>query len=51
MRQAGDLLSVSYWTVRAWVDAGTLPAVRLPGGRLVRVELAEVERLIASSRQ
>jgi len=51
LKAAAAHLSVSYWTVRAWVDAGKLPAVRLPGdGRLVRVERVEVERLIAASR-
>jgi excisionase family DNA binding protein len=51
LRQAAGQLAVSYWTVRAWADAGKLNVVRLPGdGRLVRVERAELERLIASSR-
>jgi excisionase family DNA binding protein len=51
LKQAAAHLAISYWTIRSWVDAGKLPAVRLPGdGRLVRVERAELERLIASSR-
>ena len=51
LRQAAAYLAVSYWTVRAWVDAGKLAALRLPGdGRLVRVERAELDRLIAASR-
>jgi excisionase family DNA binding protein len=51
LRQAADYLAVSYWTVRSWADAGKLPVVRLPGdGRLVRVERAELERLIVVSR-
>src|SRR4029453_8939195 len=51
LRQAADYLAVSYWTVRSWADAGKLPVVRLPGdGRLVRVERAELERLIVASR-
>ncbi len=52
LRQAADYLGVSYWTVRAWVDAGKLAVVRLPGdGRLVRVERTELDRLIAACRE
>jgi len=52
LKQAAAYLAVSYWTVRAWVDAGKLPAVRLPGdGRLVRVERMVLERLIVAGRE
>jgi excisionase family DNA binding protein len=51
LHQAAAQLAVSYWTVRAWADSGKLKVVRLPGdGRLVRVERAELDRLIAASR-
>jgi len=51
LRQAADYIQVSYWTVRSWVEAGVLPAVRLPGdGRLLRVERRELDRLIEQSR-
>jgi excisionase family DNA binding protein len=51
LRDAAAYLSVSYWTVRAWVDSGRLPSVRLPGdGRLVRVERSALDALIAASR-
>ena len=51
LRQAADYLAVSYWTVRGWVEAGKLRAVRLPGdGRLVRIERRELDRLIEQSR-
>ena len=51
MREAADYLSVSYWTIRTWVDNGKLRAVRLPGdGRLVRIEVDELDRLIEESR-
>ena len=35
-QDVADHCAVSIWTVRAWVDAGKLEVVRLPG-RLVRV--------------
>ncbi len=51
MRQAATYLSVSYWTVRTWVESGKLRAVRLPGdGRLVRIEIEELRRLIEECR-
>ena len=51
MREAADYLSVSYWTIRTWVDKGKLRAVRLPGdGRLVRIEVDELDRLIEECR-
>ena len=48
--QAAALLAVSHWTVRGWIDCGKLPSVRLPGGRLVRVERSAVDALVAKSR-
>ncbi len=52
MRQAAEYLAVSYWTIRHWVDTGKLRAVRLPGdGRLLRIELDELDRLIAECRE
>jgi excisionase family DNA binding protein len=51
MREAGHYLSVSYWTIRHWVESGKLRAVRLPGeGRLLRIELGELDRLIEECR-
>ncbi len=51
MRQAAAYLCVSYWTIRYWVESGKLRAVRLPGdGRLLRIELAELDRLIEECR-
>ncbi len=51
LRDAAQYLSVSYWTVRAWVESGRLPAVRLPGGgRLIRVEIAALDRLVDECR-
>ncbi len=51
MREAAQYLSVSYWTIRGWVESGKLRAVRLPGGgKLIRIELAELDRLVESCR-
>jgi excisionase family DNA binding protein len=51
MRQAGDYLAVSYWTVRSWVESGQIPAVRLPGGgKLLRIDRADLDALIERSR-
>jgi len=51
LREAATYLAVSYWTVRSWTETGKLPSVRLPGdGRLVRVERAALDALIAASR-
>lgn len=48
--QVAARLNVSVRTVRAWVAAGRLPVVRL-GRRCVRIELHEVERLVAEGRR
>lgn len=48
--QAAALLAVSHWTVRDWVATGKLAAVRLPGGRLVRIEQAELARFVGKCR-
>ncbi len=50
LREAAAYLSVSYWTVRGWVESGRLPHVRLPGRRLLRVDRADLDRLIAACR-
>ena len=51
MRQAAAYLSVSYWTIRYWVESGKLRAVRLPGdGRLLRIEVTELDRLVKECR-
>jgi excisionase family DNA binding protein len=50
MRQAGEYLAVSYWTVRGWVDSGKLSPVRL-GERLIRIERADLDRLIETRKE
>jgi excisionase family DNA binding protein len=52
MRQAGEYLAVSYWTIRSYVESGRLRAVRLPGGgKLLRIERAKLDHLIETCRE
>lgn len=46
--EAGVLLGISQWTVRAYIAVGKLTPVRI--GRRVLLEEEELERFIASSR-
>jgi excisionase family DNA binding protein len=46
---AATRCAVSVWTVRAWVDAGRLKVIRLPG-RLVRIDPDELARFIEACR-
>jgi excisionase family DNA binding protein len=46
---AAEWCAVSIWTVRAWVDAGRLKVIRLPG-RLVRIDPADLDRFIEGCR-
>ena len=46
VNRAAQMLAVSTWTVRAYIHQGRLRAVRI--GRLVRLEVQELERFIAS---
>lgn len=50
LREAAAYLGVSYWTVRSWAESGKLPHVRLPGRRLLRVDRADLDRLIEACR-
>lgn len=50
MRQAAECLAVSYWTVRTWVESGKVRAVRLPGQRLLRIEVTELARFVEEHR-
>lgn len=44
-REVGDFLHVSSYTVRRWVEAGQLEAIRLPSGRL-RFRQSDIETLV-----
>jgi excisionase family DNA binding protein len=48
VEEAAELLGISKWTVRGYIKAGKLRAVRL--GRRVLVEEAELERLVAEAK-
>ena len=60
LREAGQYLSISEWTVRDWVLAGRIPALQLPPRRPregdrprqalrgVRVDKADLDAFIAS---
>jgi excisionase family DNA binding protein len=47
LQEAAGYLATSYWTVRSYVESGTLRAVRLPGqGKLLRLDKADLDALI-----
>ncbi|MCH7804771.1 MAG: excisionase family DNA-binding protein [Acidobacteria bacterium] len=43
-QQLADRLSISRWTVYAWLQEGRIKSVKL--GRLVRIPESEVERMV-----
>ena len=43
-KEFADRLSISRWTVYAWIQEGRIEAIKL--GRLVRIREAELDRLI-----
>jgi excisionase family DNA binding protein len=45
VNEIAEHLKINPQTVRNWIDAGTLPAVRV--GRRVRIRRADVDRLLA----
>lgn len=45
VREVAEWLNVSRKTVRKWIDAGVLPAIRLPGGDF-RIRRADVHTRI-----
>lgn len=43
-KEFANRLSISRWTVYAWIQEGRIEAIKL--GRLVRISEAELERII-----
>jgi excisionase family DNA binding protein len=44
-------LGLSPWTVRSWVETGTLRAITLPGlGKLIRLDVRDLDALVEASR-
>jgi excisionase family DNA binding protein len=48
VNQGAELMNVSPYTIRAWIRDGRLQATKL--GRLVRIEPAEIGRLISAGK-
>jgi len=46
VREVAMRFRVSQSTIQRLIRAGTLPATRLPGGRLLRIRPADVEMLL-----
>ncbi|HWD70491.1 MAG TPA: helix-turn-helix domain-containing protein [Solirubrobacteraceae bacterium] len=44
--EVADLLRLNQQTVRNWIDAGTLPAIRV--GRRVRIKRSDLNRILES---
>lgn len=47
--EVAELLRLNQQTVRNWIDAGTLPAVRV--GRRVRIKRSDLNRIVESGYQ
>ena len=48
-QQFADRLSISRWTVYAWIAEGRIRSVKI--GRLVRIPASEVDRLVQEGSQ
>ncbi len=48
-KQFADRLSISRWTVYAWLQEGRLKKIKL--GRLVRIPESEVQRIVQEGTQ
>jgi excisionase family DNA binding protein len=48
VREAAGLLGCSTWTIRRWIAAGSIHAVRLTPKANFRIPLADLERILAA---
>ena len=48
-KEFADRLSISRWTVYAWIQEGRIKSVKL--GRLVRIPASEVDRIVQEGSQ
>ena len=48
-KEFANRLSISRWTVYAWIQDGRIKSVKI--GRLVRIPASEVERLVQEGEQ
>jgi excisionase family DNA binding protein len=49
--QVAEMLSVSRKSIYKWAESGAIPSVKLPGGRAVRFDPQDVERIIEAGRR
>jgi excisionase family DNA binding protein len=45
IQEVADMYRVSTKTVRRWISSGDLPAERLPGNRMIRIDTANISNL------
>ncbi len=46
IKDAAEYCKVDYKTVRNWISNGHITGYRLPGSRLLRVDLKEIEAMV-----
>jgi len=51
LREAATYLGIGYGKVRDYVSRGLLPAVKLPGGKLIHVTVDDLEHLVLAYRE
>lgn len=46
LQEAADYCKVDYKTIRNWISEGFITGYRLPGGRILRVSIKEIEQKV-----